>query len=347
MSDSSKRGAAPSLSDVAHVAGVSAATVSRIVNGDLGRASAGTVTRVQEAVARLGYRPNHAGRSLRRRESQIVAMLSPNLDNPAMAAIAASTEHALRDAGYVMVLCDTHDRPDLQDEYLEAMRAQLARGYILVSAVPSPGLRAAMARGEVIVCVNRRNPVGPSPFVGIDNRKAGADVAAEFHRLGIADLAVIHPQAMSSSIAERVDGFLQQCAAYGLDPARIPRACGTGADHLAMGYAAIQALVAGHGWPGGLLCPSDLMAYSAYRYAMETGRIVPGETRIIGIDNNMFNQWIAPWLSSIEIPYRDFGAVVVEQLLASWRGEPVADRTLPHRLVRRSDPGLGPGSLRV
>lgn len=328
---------APSLSDVAHVAGVSAATVSRIVNGDLGRASADTVLRVQEAVARLGYRPNHAGRSLRRRESQVVAMLSPNLDNPAMAAIAASTEHALRAAGYVMVLCDTHDRPELQDEYLEAMRAQLARGYVLVSAVPSPGLGAAMARGEAIVCVNRRNPLGPSPFVGIDNRQAGADVAAEFARLGIDDLAVIHPAVMSSSIAERVQGFLAGCAARGIDVSRLPQAGGAGPDHLAMGYVAIQALVARHGWPRGLLCPSDLMAYAAYRHALETGRAVPAETRIIGIDNNAFNQWIAPWLSSIEIPYRDFGAVVVEQLLACWRGEAVADRTLPHRFIRRGE----------
>lgn len=337
MTGTGKPGALPSLSDVAAVANVSAATVSRIVNGDLGRASAETIMRVQEAVARLGYRPNHAGRSLRRRESQIVAMLSPNLDNPAMAAIAASTEQALRDAGLVMVLCDTHDRPELQDEYLEAMRAQMARGYILVSAVPSPGLRAAMTRGEAIVCVNRRNPMGPSPFVGIDNRKAGADVAEEFHRLGIDDLAVIHPRIQSTSIAERVDGFVEACVARGMDRSAIRMMAGDGPDHLAMGYAAIQSLVAAHGWPRGLMCPSDLMAYAAYRHAFETGRSVPDATRIIGIDNNTFNQWIAPWLPSIEIPYRDFGVVVVEQLLACWRGDRAADRILPHRLVRRAE----------
>lgn len=338
MSGMRKLGSAPSLSDVARAAGVSAATVSRIANGDLGRASPLTVARVQEAITRLGYRPNHAGRSLRRRESQIVAMLSPNLDNPAMAAIAASTEKALRDAGYVMVLCDTHDRPELQDEYLEAMRAQLARGYILVSAVPSAGLQAAMARGEAIVCVNRRNPLGPSPFVGIDNRQAGADVAAELHRLGIGDLALIHPRAMSSTIAERVEGFLRHCAALGIARSRIPMAAGEGPDHLSMGYAAIRTLVAAHGWPGGLFCPSDLMAYAAYRFAHETGRAVPEETRIVGIDNNVFNRWIAPWLISVDIPYRDYGAVVVEQLLAFWRGDNPSDRILPHRLVGQPEP---------
>lgn len=102
-----------SLATVARETDVSVATVSRIVNGKSGRASPDTVARVEQAIARLGYRPNPVGRALKRRASRVVAMLSPNLDNPAMAAIAVSTEAALRDAGYVMILCDTHDRVDL------------------------------------------------------------------------------------------------------------------------------------------------------------------------------------------------------------------------------------------
>src|SRR5919107_237994 len=159
-----------SLATVAAQAGVSIATVSRIVNGETRRASAETVERVQKLVATLGYRPNHVGRTLRRRESRVVAMLSPNLDNPAMAAIAASVETALRSAGYVMILCDTHDRPDLQDEYLHVMRSQVVQGYIVVNPVRSPALSASVVRGDPIVFVGRRNPNGWGSFVGIDNR---------------------------------------------------------------------------------------------------------------------------------------------------------------------------------
>lgn len=325
----------PSLAVVAAAAGVSAATVSRIVNGDLGRASLETVERVRRIVLELGYRPNHAGRSLRRRESQIVAMLAPNLDNPAMAAIAASTENALRDAGYVMILCDTHDRAELQDEYLDAMRAQTARGYVLVSAVPSPGLQAAMNRDEPLVFVNRRNPLGAGAFVGIDNTKAGSDAAAHFLAEGITDLAVIYPRAPSSTIAERVDGFLEACAQHGLARSAIREATGEGATHLEIGYAAMLKLVTEGGWPAGLLCPSDLMAYAAYRLAKEQGLAIPRDCRIIGIDDNIFNAWIAPWLTSVSIPYREFGPVVVEQLLACWSGASAGARILPHRLVAR------------
>src|SRR5204862_532074 len=139
-----------SLTTVAEDTGVSISTVSRIVNGESGRASPETVARVEEAIARLGYRPNPVGRALRQRASRVVAMLSPNLDNPAMAAIAVSTEAALRAAGYVMILCDTHDRADLQDEYLQAMRSQLVHGYVMVSAVKSAELHDAAMRGEPI-----------------------------------------------------------------------------------------------------------------------------------------------------------------------------------------------------
>lgn len=338
MTERAKMTAPPSLTHVAAAAGVSPATVSRIVNGDLGRASAETVERVQRIVSELGYRPNHAGRSLRRRESQIVAMLAPNLDNPAMAAIAASTENALRDAGYVMILCDTHDRAELQDEYLEAMRAQLARGYILVSAVPSAGLKAAMDRKEPLVFVNRRNPMGAGAFVGIDNRGAGADVADYFHRLAIRDLAYVAPAVPSWPISERIAGFIARCDHHGLPRASLRSAIGEGPTHLEIGYAAMQRLIAAGGWPQGLLCPSDLMAYAAYRLALETGRAIPGQCRIAGIDDNVFNAWIAPWLSSIAIPYRDFGPVVVEQLQACWGGAPATARLLPHRMICREEP---------
>lgn len=328
---------AASLATVAQEAGVSVATVSRIVNGETGRASAETIARVNAAVAALDYRPNHIGRALRRRESRVVAMLAPNLDNPAMAAIAVSTEAALRDAGYVMILCDTHDRADLQDEYLHAMRSQLVQGYVLVSAVKSPALTEALARAEPIVFVSRRNPDGGGAYVGIDNRAAGADAAEHFLSRGIHDLAVIFPAQGSSSTSERVAGFIERLRKHGVPAERIRRASAPGLSHLQVGYGAARALVAAEtgasNWPRGLLCVSDMMAYGAFRLAAEQAIAIPERCLVIGIDGNPINAWIAPWLTSVRIPYHDFGAGVVEQLHALWSGRPAADHLLPHRLL--------------
>ncbi len=324
-----------SLATVAAQAGVSIATVSRIVNGETRRASAETVERVQSVVAALGYRPNHVGRTLRRRESRIVAMLSPNLDNPAMAAIAASVEAALRSAGYVMILCDTHDRAELQDEYLHVMRAQVVQGYIVVNPVRSEALSAAVARGDPIVFVGRRNPDGGGAFVGIDNRRAGGDAADHLWARGIRNFAVIHPAQGSSATRDRVSGFITRLGKLGLVDGAIRQAEAPGLSHLEVGYAATKRLVSGHPWPQGLFCPSDLMAYGAYRLALETGVRIPEDCRIVGVDDNKLNAWIAPWLTSVHIPYADFGTKVVDQLQALWAGEQPSEQLLPHTLIVR------------
>jgi LacI family transcriptional regulator len=322
-----------SLATVAAEAGVSVATVSRIVNGETRRASAQTVMRVQAAVVALGYQPNHVGRALRRRQSRVIAMLAPNLDNPAMAAIAVSTEAALRAAGYVMILCDTHDRADLQDEYLQAMRSQLVQGYVLVSAVTSPALSEALARGEPIVFVSRRNPEGGA-YVGIDNHAAGADC----RRLlpGARDRRTSRDLSRAGLV---IDGGARRRFRRAADRARCRgrphrRASAPGLSHLQVGYDAARSLVSAGagGWPKGLLCVSDMMAYGAFRLAVERGVTIPEACLLIGIDANPLNAWIAPWLTSVHIPYPDFGAKVVEQLTALWGGTMPDDILLPHSL---------------
>ncbi len=333
----SKPAATASLATIAAQAGVSPATVSRIVNGHLDRANPATVARVQAFVQAAGYRPNSMARALRRRESRVVAMLSPNLDNPAMAAIASSTEAALRAQGYVMILCDTQDEADLQDEYIEAMRAQNVEGTVLVSPVASRGLKALLQRGGPVVMVNRRagGQTGLAPFVGIDNAAAGAEAADFLLDAGVERPALIHSSFASSAIADRADGFLRRLAERGLARSAVRVAASERLRHLEAGYEAAQRLVASGGWPAGLMCTSDQMAYGAYRLASETGLPVPGACRIVGIDENPLNAWIAPWLSSVHVPYADFGAAIVDQLTALWSGARPEDRLLPHRIVAR------------
>lgn len=321
---------AASLATVARDAGVSVATVSRIVNGKIGRASAETIARVEEAIARLSYRPNSVGRALRHRASRVVAMLAPNLDNPAMAAIAVSVESALRDAGFVMILCDTHDRAELQDDYLRAMRDQLVAGYVMVSAVSSKGLEETLKRGDPTVFVARRNPLGGGAYVGIDNRQAGADVADYLLGCGIERPAVLMAQQNASSTSERAAGFIERLVARGVPDDAIRRAIGPGLSHIEIGYAAAGMLVREGGWPRGALCVSDMIAYGAYRLAVEHGVQIPQRCRLVGVDGNAINTWIAPWLTSIRIPYESFGGHVVAQLQSLWSGVSTSEVHVAH-----------------
>lgn len=324
------------IAAVAARAGVSIATVSRIVNGVARKASPGTVERVRAAIAALDYRPMRAGRALRQNQSHLVALLASNLANPSMAAIAAAAEVALREAGYVMVACDTHDRPALQDEYLLEMRAHTARAIVLLGAVASPRLAEFRAHGPPLLFVNRRFPgERDGVYVGIDNRAAGREVAEYFLGRGVRALAVIHGDLASSATSERVQGFRQRLARErgALDGAHVVTEAG--GEHLQIGHHAMGRLMALRPRVRGVFCASDLIAYGAARRARELGLDVPGDVELVGFDDNPLNDWVAPWLNSVRVPYDRYGAAIVAGLEQIWCGATPRSIILPHQLAIR------------
>jgi LacI family transcriptional regulator len=321
------------IGDVAAQAGVSIATVSRVLNGVANKASPETVRRVRAAVKELGYRPMSVGRALRQQRSRLVAVLASNLGNPAMAAIAASVETALRDRGRVMVLCDTHDRPELQDEYLLEMRAQLAEAIVVLGAVRSRELRRAIAGAQPVIYVNRRCPYGSShPFIGIDNRRAGAEAAEALVAAGCRRIGIIHGNPESSATADRLAGVKALLTARGLPVPADLVLTEPLADHLALGHSAMGRLLAQPGSPpDAVLCLSDLIAWGARRRAEAAG--IDPMPHFFGFDGSPLNRWLAPWLRSVRIPYEAFGAAIADAIAGLRSGETVGERLLPYSLV--------------
>jgi len=324
--------ASSSIKDVAERAGVSIATVSRVVNGVANKASANTIERVRQAIAALDYRPTSAGRALRQKTSRLVAVLAANLANPAMAAIAASAEVALRESGLAMVLCDTHDRPELQDEYLREMLAQQARAIVLLGAVDSPMLRRVQGLPTPLVFVNRRDPTGAtSAFVGIDNNRAGEDVAHWAIARGLRRAALIHAPTSSSATRDRVSGILAGFERAGAAlPGHMVLSPGA-ADHLSIGREAARQHIAAGLRPDLVIGTSDLIAYGAARAWREAEPAAP-PPRMIGFDDSPMNEWLAPDLSSIRIPYDAFGHAIVAALDGS---DKHAQIVLPHHIIER------------
>jgi LacI family transcriptional regulator len=324
------------MATIAEAAGVSISTVSRIVNGQTQRASPATIARVRRAIDALGYRPNQIGLALKRGRSRLVAMLTAELANPVMATIASATEAALRDAGYVMVLCDTHDLPDLQDEYLLAMRAQAVEGYVLVTNLPSPGLAEFVARGEPMVFACRRNPYAAShsagAFIGIDNTRAGRDAADHLLERGCPRVAILSPAEGSHATTERAEGCRTRLLERGMAPEQIHAIRAPGHSHLEIGYAGAEILAAGGPWQGGIACVSDQIAFGIYRFAQERGLDLVTANPLISIDGADLSAWLAPWLSSVRVPYQEFGGHILEMLQTLWHGQPAQDRIIPYTL---------------
>ena len=320
-----------SIQQVAAHAGVSIATVSRVLNGVNKKFSQATSEKVMAAVASLGYRATGAGSALRRGQSRLVAVLASNMTNPAMAAIAAGTEVALRKAGYVMVLCDTHDVPSLQDEYLREMRAQYARGLILLGAVESPQLKLELESSQRIVFVNRRAPLQTQHerFVGIDNHAAGREIVDWCQSQNFKHLALIHGDLNSSATRERVAGFSEQCDRLGFHLAKTQRETQKNMDHLNLGHAGMAKLVGTHKKLDAVFCTSDLIAYGAHRFLFENRPDLLSQIKLVGFDRSPMNDWIAPWLNSVRVPYDTFGDAIVTAL----ESEEGCHLLLPHQWV--------------
>jgi LacI family transcriptional regulator len=260
-------------------------------------------------------------------------VLAANMANPTMPAIVAAAEVALRGAGYVMVLCDTHERPELQDEYLLEMRSHYARALVMLGAVDSPVLRSFIAAGEALVFVNRRSPIDGRKLahVGIDNAGAAAEVARWMVSQGERSPGLIHGNLASSATADRVEGFRTALQTSGIGlPAH--RVCTVpGAEHLQIGYQGLDALLTQSPRPRHVFCTSDLIAYGAHRRALEAGLQVGRDLVLVGFDDSPMNAWIAPWLHAVRVPYEAYGDAIV-RCLSEPHSEPLI---LPHELVLR------------
>lgn len=333
----------PTVTDVAARAGVSIATVSRVVNHGAGAHSGvapDTRRRVREAIEELGYVPSQAGRTLRTQASDLVALLIPDITNAFYSAIAHSVEVALRGMGYSMILCNTDEDPDLQDKYLEEMQEYQVCSVMLLGAVETRGLRRAIRAGVPMVFINRHAPEGARmPFIGIDNFAAGGAVARHFLTRGYEPIGVIHGPLYSTASRERYEGFCRTLEAGGLS--LVQDFVAAGSLTIDSGYTAAERMLRGSRRPAAVFCGNDLMAYGAYRRCRDLGLRVPDDVALFGFDDNPLNDWLADWLSTVRVPYDRFGPAAAElmgRVLDSDTAESAAaaeEIVLPYQLVIR------------
>ena len=269
--------------------------------------------------------------------SRIVALLVPDAANEFCAAVAGSLETALRARGLAMMLCNTGDDAERQDDYLAEMLSHGVRAVVLLGAVDSPGLRTLMERRFPLVFVNRRPPKGmQGHFVGVDDYAAGRAIADELVRQGRRRCAALHGPLTSATSASRLQGFLDRLEEHGLavGPARLRESGLTIED----GYREAVTLLGRGPAPDAVFCGNDLIAYGAHRRCLELGIAVPEALLLFGFDDNPRNPWLAPWLSTVHVPVEQFGpsiADLIDGIAARRERGEISNLLLPFSLVMR------------
>jgi LacI family kdg operon repressor len=196
------------ISEVARVAGVSKATVSRYIGGDRQLLAEATAKRLEEVIERLGYRPNQMARGLKRGQTRLIGMLVADILNPYSVAVMHGVETACRQHGYSLVVCNTNRDDEQERHHLVALQSYNVEGLIVNTLGHHPGELLNLQRDIPMVLVDRQLPELNVDLVGLDNADAVEQALDHLQAQGYRDiLAVSEPLDGTSSRLERVQAF--------------------------------------------------------------------------------------------------------------------------------------------
>ncbi|MFG1841064.1 LacI family DNA-binding transcriptional regulator [Micromonospora sp. NPDC049175] len=327
----------PTLEAVAARAGVSRATVSRVVNGSTTVAEP-IREAVTRAVAELGYVPNLAARSLVTQRTDSIALVMPEAatrvfsDDQVFPGIirGVSQELEAADKQLVLMLAGSPAGHHRVERYTTGRHVDGVLFASLHGADPLPG---TLARLGIPVVVSGR-PLGdvPVPYVDVDH--VGGVTAAIQHLLDIGRrriATIAGPQDMIAGI-ERLSGYRSAVADAGL-----PELVAVGDFTRESGSAAMRRLLTEHPDLDGVFAASDLMAHAALRTLREAGRRVPEDVAVIGFDDIETAAYTEPPLTTVRQPIVELGRRMTQQLLRLAAGETIEQSVmLPTELVRRA-----------
>lgn len=304
----------PTVADVAGAAGVSTATVSRVING-VPRVAARTRYRVQEAIQKLGYRPNRLARSLVTGKSGVVGVLIPDVAGPLYAQIARGIEDVLerRDMTFMMV---TSDRDARQEEALiELLLSQRVDGLILVgSRLEEQRLTQRIAPSIPVVLMQREaaDPVRCYSILSLDN-ETGVRAGLEY-LCASGHTRIAHVSGVRRDGALRRETYLAVMSEWGLPPLVVA------GDGLESGGERAAQELAGYTEVTAVFCANDRTALGLYHALKQRGIRIPDDVSVLGFDDLPYAAYLDPPLSTVRQDGRQMGRLAAEELLVKLAG---------------------------
>lgn len=333
------------MRDVATRAGVSVATVSRVLNKHPAPTEE-TRARVFAAVDELGYRPNVLARSLRMHSTRTLGLVISDLLNPFFAEIAQAVEEEARRHGYCVVFGNADDRDDQQLTYVRALLDRRVDGLLVCPATDDGGWVAeAVAGGVPLVLLDRTVREARVPVVRADGRAALRELAAHLVGLGHRRIGVIAGPERISSGRERLAAFLAALAEFGVPPR--PTHVAHGDFRRESGATAARRLMTLDDRPSVLVAMDNLMGLGALAELRRGGWVVPDGVGLAVYDDQPWFPLLDPPITVIAQPTVEMGRAAARSLLALVAGERVDDVLLPARLVTRRSCGEGRATNRT
>jgi len=326
----------PTVVEVADRAGVSIASVSRVLNGIPARKD--TEARVRAAVADLGYVPDATGRALKLGSALQVAFAVDDVGNPVYTEMMQGVEDGMSGSGSRLLVSSTgHDPQDLL-----ALVQSLSRGYadgLIISPLQrTPQLVEALVNAPVpVVVIGDLGSGVPLDGVHTDSRRGVVMAHQHLVETGRRRIAFVNGPANTAPGRARLEGFRQASAAAGSAGAAI-EARGFTVSAGEKAWSQIEQLGT-RARPDAVLAANDLLALGVMRGALSAGRRVPRQLAVVGIDDIQFARIFSPSLTSVSLEARERGRLAAQLLLERMAAPGAPPRTVlvePRLVIRES-----------
>lgn len=337
----SRKGNKPNISDVARLAGVSIATVSRALSRPE-QVRADTLKRVQDAIRQLGYFAHGSARALAARRTHTIGAVFPSLDE-IFATTTFALQKVLAENGYMLlVACNEYD-PQSDAKLVRKLIEREVDGLVQVGTIMNPEVVALLNdRGVPYVFTWAFDETGRLPVVGFDQRRATAQVTQHLLELGHREFGVVcTPTRDNLNAQRRLAGVVQTLEAHGihLPPVRIVERPFS----YEKGREGFRALMQGRPRPTAVICLNDVLAIGAMAECRAMGLSIPEDVSITGCEDLEVARMSVPALTTVRYPTREMGHYAGTYLVETLKGEkPLRQRIFPTRLIVRGSSGKAP-----
>jgi LacI family transcriptional regulator len=314
--------------DVAESAGVSAMTVSRVLNG---RGGAGTATRARvfAAAEALNYRPNPFAQGLRQDRSLTAGVLVPDITNPFFPDIIRGLELVARGAQYSLVSCNVVEDPAREEEALAVLLSRRVDGVVICSSrLDEARLLRAIKPHRAVVLINRTAPKHLAGTIEVDYRSGTEAVVDHLFATGHRRIALAAGPPASYSGRNRRAGVLAAMARHGVSLVA-EHACSPDYDG---GVQFGQMLLPQLGDVDAVICYNDLNAMGLCSFLRARGVGIPDDVAIVGCDDIASACLVSPSLTTLRVDRQELGELAMTMLL-----DRMADRHTQHRVVIEPD----------
>ncbi len=325
------------IKDVARKAGVSIATVSRILNGS-GVVSPKLMENVQSAIKEIGYQPNAVARALKIKESKSIGLIIPDIENPFFPALVRGVEDTAREYDYAVILCNSDGYAVEEKRYIRFLHSKQVDGVIFTGSIDSEENLTLLTDLDVpVVTLDRQSKLENISSVSVDNYY-GAMLAVE-HLLdqGAKKVAFLGGAPRLSVAAERFQGYQDVLKKRGI----------TILDDLILhgeftfnsGYGNTALLLERREEFDAVFAANDLIAFGVIDCLTKHGIEVPREIIVAGYDDIRMAGWYTPSLTTVRQPVYEMGRKTVEillTLLSATEREIHTERFRPELIIRNS-----------